>query len=253
MISVLIVDDHQLFIDLLDHMLKKNEEISVEAWAKNGEKGLEMAREYNPDVILMDISMPLCDGMQAANKIREEGIESKIIFLTASQEEDKVTEAFRSGANGYIPKTVKKEELVLAIKCVYSGMDVIHRSVRELALNISPEAYPADDGDDDQGAVVEINQINITLSQRELMIIQMIVEGESTAEMAKKTFLNGRPPAKYYYRDSCKAHVKGPHPAGGFCHEAQPGKIISLYLQTDNRLAFHGIQGGFFVLKIHAP
>ncbi len=184
MIKVLIVDDQQLFRDLLEHMLTNSTETTVAAKASNGHEALEQAQVCQPDVILMDLEMPDGSGLEATRKIKQGNPAAKVLVLTASHVQADVAEAIRSGADGYILKSVSKDELILAIKSVYNGMEVIHRDVRDFARNI-----PQVSASNDNSKTVQIDGYPIVLSGRDLAIIRMLVEGKTTAEMAKSLFL----------------------------------------------------------------
>ena len=143
MIKVLIVDDQQLFRDLLAHMLSASEETEVLGSAESGPEAAELASKLKPDVVLMDLEMPGGGGLEATRRIKKENPEVKILILTVSHGHSDVSEAIRNGADGYILKSVSKAELILAIQSVYNGMEVIHRDVREHARNISPAGSAA--------------------------------------------------------------------------------------------------------------
>lgn len=185
MIKLIIADDQQLFRDLLEHMLKNNSEIEVVACVQNGCEAVDAIELQKPDVVLMDITMPVCSGIEALKKIRVKGIKTKILVLSASHDEQNVSEAMRHGADGYILKSVNKDELILAIKSIYSDMEVIHKDIREIARNaVTKPAYNRKNQ-----MLIRVNGIDVELSQRELAVIGMVVEGKSTAEMAKELFV----------------------------------------------------------------
>lgn len=186
MIKVLIADDQKLFRDLLEHMLRNCDDIEVVATAVNGNDTVQKALECLPDVILMDVLMPELSGIEASVRIKQEGFPSKILMLTASHEDEDVKEALQSGVDGYILKSVGKDELILAVKGVYSGMEIIHKELIHAAR--SPIASKPDPRQAKN--IVRVNNIEIELSERELGIIQMVVEGKSTSEMAQALFLS---------------------------------------------------------------
>ena len=185
MIRIVIADDQQLFRDLLEHMLKNSGEIEVVASAQNGSEAVEAVEKYSPDVILMDIIMPYCTGTEAIKRIREKGLETKILVLTVSYDERDVEEAIRNGADGYILKSVNKEELILAIKSVYSDMEVIHKDVRQIMRNVTLKTS----NKKSNNKLIIVNGIEVELSDRDLKIIAMVIDGKSTSEMAKELFV----------------------------------------------------------------
>ena len=114
-VSVLIVDDHSLFVDTVEALLSGEPAIEVVGRAGDGEEATRLALALRPDVVLMDISMPVLDGFAAARRIREALPGTCVLFLTGSDAPDDVEEAQRAGASGYLTKDRIATELVDAI------------------------------------------------------------------------------------------------------------------------------------------
>ena len=114
-IRVLIADDHRLFAEALQAILDADERIDVVAQAGDGREAVELARELDPDVVLMDISMPVMDGIEAARAIRERGDGTCILMLTGSNSRADVDRARQAGAAGYVTKDRIAAELIDAI------------------------------------------------------------------------------------------------------------------------------------------
>ena len=114
-ITVLIADDHHLFAEALEAILASDKRISVVGHARNGSEAVERTRELQPDVILMDISMPVMDGIEAARSIREEQPSTRVLMLTGSNSRSDVDRARRAGAAGYVTKDRIAAELIDAI------------------------------------------------------------------------------------------------------------------------------------------
>lgn len=185
MINVLIAEDQALFRDLLEMMLSSSDDIQVTGSASDGNEAFKLAQDTTPDVILMDIHMPVCNGIEAVRKIKAAGLPCKILVLTASFGEEDVSDAIRSGADGYILKSVSKEELALAIRSVHTGMEVLHRDVREVARRPQPRIT----GDRKESKVLLISGIEVKLAERELKIMKYVVDGKTTAEIAQELYL----------------------------------------------------------------
>jgi DNA-binding NarL/FixJ family response regulator len=183
MIKVLIVDDQQLLLDLIEHMLSSNDAIQVVGKATNGSEACEYASRLKPDVILMDLLMPGCNGIEATKQIKRQNKDVKILVLTTSTLGEDVKEALASGADGYILKSTKKENLVLAIQSVFSNMQVIDQDVSNFA------AQPTNGNDGYRDGIINVKGHQVKLSERELKIIKMIAEGKTTAEMASSLFV----------------------------------------------------------------
>jgi DNA-binding NarL/FixJ family response regulator len=182
MIKVMLVDDQKLLIDLLAQMLQNSGEIEVVARASNGEEAIDLAKIYNPDVVLMDIIMPVCDGIEATKKIKKENNHVKILILTTSVEEDVILKALESGADGYLLKDTNKEDLVIAIKGVFDNMEIIHQSVRDIINDAKAKKSYATSGKKS----VLVNNAEVFLSDRELKIIGMAVDGKNATDIAAK-------------------------------------------------------------------
>jgi DNA-binding NarL/FixJ family response regulator len=112
---VLIADDHTLFAEALEAILATDDRIAVVGRARNGAEAVEFASSLRPDVILMDISMPVMDGIQATAKIREADASASVLVLTGSDSPSDVDAARRAGATGYVTKDRIAAELVQAI------------------------------------------------------------------------------------------------------------------------------------------
>jgi two-component system nitrate/nitrite response regulator NarL len=114
-ISVLIADDHRLFAEALETILEADARIEVVGRAQDGKEAVRMARELEPDVVLMDIAMPLMDGVESAKRIRTKRPETAILMLTGSNSRADVARARESGAAGYVTKDRIASELISAI------------------------------------------------------------------------------------------------------------------------------------------
>ena len=114
-IRVLIADDHRLFAEALEAILAGDDRMTVVAYASDGLEAVRLARELRPDVVLMDISMPVMDGIEAAEKIREDVPNACILMLTGSNSRTDVDRARQAGAAGYVTKDRIAAELIDAI------------------------------------------------------------------------------------------------------------------------------------------
>jgi len=114
-IRVLIADDHRLFAEALEAILAVDDRIEVGGTARDGREAVSLAAEVNPDVILMDISMPLMDGIEATAELRRLGIDAAVLMLTGSNAREDVDRAREAGASGYVTKDRIAAELIDAI------------------------------------------------------------------------------------------------------------------------------------------
>ena len=114
-LRVLIADDHRLFAEALEAILAADERIEVVGQASDGSKAVELARTLDPDLVLMDVSMPVLDGFEATREIRAAGEDVRVIMLTGSNSRADVDRSREAGASGYITKDRIASELVAAI------------------------------------------------------------------------------------------------------------------------------------------
>lgn len=173
MIKVLLADDHQLLIDGLRPLLEKQKNMEVAGIAKEGIEAVKQALKLQPDIILLDISMPGLNGIDAAKKILGELPKTKIIMLSMYADKRYIQESLRIGARGYILKESAASELIEAIGNVQKGELFFSRSVRDNVLHEYIEL------------IREENNTSFSpLSVREREVLQLLAEGKSTKEIA---------------------------------------------------------------------
>ena len=177
MIKVLLVDDAKLFREAIKNVLNHDEDIQVVACASNGSEALELCDKHLPDLVLMDIIMPVKDGVESTIAIKAKYSWIKVIMLTGSVEDDIIKRALKNGADGYVLKDVNPKELILSIKSVMSGLSIIDTSVyKRVAENISDS--------------LESEEIlDIEFTEKELQIIKLITEGKNNKEIASELYL----------------------------------------------------------------
>jgi two-component system response regulator DesR len=110
-VRILLADDHRLFAEALMALLSEDERIEVIGIAANGAEAVELAKELKPDVILMDLMMPVMDGLEATRRIRDLGLQSRVLILTGTDTPVSSEEATQAGASGYLRKERSIEEL----------------------------------------------------------------------------------------------------------------------------------------------
>lgn len=179
MIKVMVVDDQVLLKQTLLFMLGQDEEISVVDGGKDGYEAIENCDIYRPDVVLMDLRMPRMGGLKAMKRIKEIYPSIKIMVLTTFEDDQSIFKSLENGADGYIVKDIKPEELIMAVKSVYNNLYVMHMNVlqvlKEEILRITQERKKNND---------TIDQYD--LSPMEIKIIQQMVNGKSNKEIATK-------------------------------------------------------------------
>lgn len=174
MINVILVDDQQLLRESISLLLESDEEINVSAMGENGLEAIELCDRYRPDIVLIDIEMPKLNGVSATKIIKEKYPETKVIILTTFENPDNIMESFVNDADGYIVKNISHIDLVRSIKCVSSGLTVIHRSVKQMMM----ERF--------KGLSEYKSRYRDILTDREIEIIKLISVGLSNKEIANE-------------------------------------------------------------------
>jgi DNA-binding NarL/FixJ family response regulator len=175
MILVLLADDHRLFRDGLRHLIEKDTNIKVVGETSDGLETIQAVKTHRPDVILMDISMPTLNGVEATRKILKEYPRTKVVILSMHSDRRFVLESFKAGASGYILKDCAVAELLAAIHAVHKNQVYLDKTIAKIVVKdyISLNAEKPD-------------SVFAILSSRERQVLQMMAEGYSTKEIADK-------------------------------------------------------------------
>ncbi|KHD35886.1 LuxR family transcriptional regulator [Clostridium acetobutylicum] len=181
-IKVVIVDDEKLVVDGLKIILETYEDIKVVGTAKNGEEALKVCRQSSPDVVLMDIRMPKCDGVLGTKLIKKEFKDIKILILTTFNDVKYIHEALKYGASGYILKDSDYELIYEGIKAAFKGNVVINPEVASKILS--------ENGEYNKEQALEEVKTKYDLSDKEISIVREIASGLSNKEIAEKLFLS---------------------------------------------------------------
>lgn len=174
-LRVLVVDDHVLFRQGVRAALTSRPNVEIVGEAADGLEALDAAREKVPDVILMDIAMPRCNGLQATRLITREMPYIKIIILTVSENDDDLFEALKSGARGYLIKDLKSGQLHEALETVARGEAPLSGIVAAKILREFQQAAASPQ----ERVLVE------PLTTREIQVLELVVQGLSNAEIAE--------------------------------------------------------------------
>ena len=190
-LRVLLVDDHSLFLEGLRNLLL-SEGINVVGSAKDGFEALAQARRLHPDVILMDIEMPRCDGVRATRLIKAELPACKVVMLTISENEQDLFEAVKSGASGYLLKRLDASDFFTYLAEIQEGHAPFSPGLAEKILRefshqaVRPEAPTAQS--DPIAAQADPTRANgwqgISLSPRQLQILTLVAQGQTYSQVA---------------------------------------------------------------------
>jgi len=181
-IKIIICDDHQILVQGLKSLLKDNSDVEVITTANNGLELLEVLKTKKPDVILLDLDMPVMDGLETLKKIRTFNHEVKIISLTIHLEKDVIQKMMDNGANGYLLKSVSKNEILEAIRKVHTGKIYISDEATNVLL---------DKGKLENKTPV-LEEAVEELTKREIEILKLIAEGYSNTEIGQMLYISPR-------------------------------------------------------------
>ncbi len=182
MITVFIADDHHVVREGIALLLQQENDISVVGQASDGEAAVAGIREKKPDVAILDISMPKLNGIEAAQKVLQDGYTGKILMLTQYDKEEYVREAIQTGASGYLLKDSIKDDVIAAIRLVTAEKTFFSPSISKLMVD---EYFQQLKRKSTAKTVPE-------LTPRETEVLQLIAEGLSTKQIAEKLFLSPR-------------------------------------------------------------
>lgn len=214
-IRILIADDHRLFRETVAGLLSAQDDMEVVGEAKDGAEALVKARELMPDLVLMDLSMPGTNGLEATKAIKTEMPYVKIALLTVHDEDENLLEAVKNGAQGYLLKDISKEELLASIRGVHRGEAAISQlmagrilkefsQISQISQQASPIPVPYEE-----------------LTTREQEVLQLVARGDSNREIAVALFIS---------ENTVKNHLRN--------------ILAKLHLQSRYQAAFYAVKKG---------
>lgn len=185
-IKILIADDHGVVAEGLKHLIEAQPDMQVVGTVGDGREAVRLAREAQPDVVLMDLSMPELNGADATRAILERDSRCRVIVLSMYAEREYVRRALKAGASGYVVKRSAAKEVVDAIRAVYAGQRYLSPRVADVMI----DDYTAEDKQDPLAR----------LSAREREVLQLLAEGRTGAEIAARLALSQKTVETYRAR-----------------------------------------------------
>jgi len=178
-IKILLADDHQIMCDGLSNLIEKQTNMEVIAVVDNGRKAVRLAKEMNPDVVIMDVTMPELNGIEATRQISAEISSVKVIALSMHSDKRFVAKMLSAGASGYILKECAVKELVEAIHAVVTNRRYLSSKVAEIVTEEYIRQLPEDDSSP---------YCNLTARERE--VLQLMSEGKTTKKIASCLYVS---------------------------------------------------------------
>jgi DNA-binding NarL/FixJ family response regulator len=179
-IRVLVADDHALFRQGICSLLARRKGIEVVGEAENGQQAVEQVAALRPDVVLMDIAMPIMNGVQATQQIHQAHPETRVLVLTQYESREYVFSLLRAGAAGYVPKLTRIDELVDAIRAVHTKGAFLQSDMLHAVVERIDHAPPAE------------SDAPPSLTEREKQIVRLIAEGLTGREIADRLCISAK-------------------------------------------------------------
>jgi DNA-binding NarL/FixJ family response regulator len=215
-IRVLLADDQELVRSGFRLILELAEGIEIVAEAADGREAVQLAKELQPDVVLMDVRMPELDGIEATRRLRQAGVDARVLVLTTFDLDEYVYAAVRAGASGFLLKDAPREQLVTAVQTVARGEALLAPAITQRLIERFVARPPAS----------EVAPALGELSARELEVLQLVARGLSNAEIAAELVVGEATVKTHVARVLRKLDVRDRVQAVVFAYESglvQPG------------------------------
>ena len=187
MIRIVIADDHQLVRQSIVSLIEKAGDMEVVGEAADGHETLDLVQRKRPDVAMLDIAMPLLNGIETTRQIQALSVDTRVVILSMHSEEDVVRQALRSGASGYLLKKSVVEELLIAVRSANKGEIYLSPSIAQTVLS----GFLQTESTNESSTVLE------QLSSREREVLQLIVEGHTNQAAAEVLSISAKTVEKH--------------------------------------------------------
>lgn len=189
--KIVIIDDHQLFREGVKKILDFEDSFAVVAEGDDGAEAVDLVRQHDPDVIIMDINMPHMNGVEATKQLIEQFPEAKVIILSIHDDENYVTHALKTGASGYLLKEMDADALIEAVRIVADGGSYLHPKVTHNLVNeyrrLAAEASGLSIHSFQQ---LEVSRPLHLLTRRECEVLQLLADGKSNRGIGEALFIS---------------------------------------------------------------
>lgn len=181
MINIVLADDHQIIIDGISNLLTEEADIDIVAECNNGQEVLDCLKKSKPHLVLLDLDMPIMNGLECAQKARENYPDVKIAILTMHEEKALIQKFIALGVQGYFLKTIKKKELIHAIRTIADGEEYFPSAVTKALVSSEKE-------------MIDVTQSPLlgNLTSRELEIIKLVAQGSTNKEIGDQLHISPR-------------------------------------------------------------
>lgn len=184
--KIMIADDHPLFAEGLKNLIE-SQDFNIVGVVNNGEMAVKTALAQKPDVIFMDIDMPIINGVEATRRIKNYLPRVKIIMLTSFEEEDSLFKAIKAGASGYLLKSLDGEELIKSLSDIKAGKNPFSAGLEDFILNKIQGNLDTDDMSGEKKCNLEE-----VLTERQIDVLKLVVKGLTYRETGEELFLSER-------------------------------------------------------------
>jgi two-component system response regulator DegU len=188
--KIVIIDDHQLFREGVKRILEFEKSFQVVAEGDDGTEAVRLVETYNPDVVIMDINMPQMNGIEATRELVEKFPDTKVIILSIHDDENYVTHALQTGAQGYLLKEMDADALIDAVRVVADGGSYLHPKVTHNLVNEYRKLTAGRASGGTYVPTLEIRRPLHLLTRRECEVLQMLADGKSNRGIGEALYIS---------------------------------------------------------------